>query len=193
MAARKRKQPDSPNASRVRARARAKAAAGKSKRPRGGQSTYSEAVAARLCYWVASGKTLSEFCRQVGAPGWTTVHDWLSTHPEFAQRYDQARVLGAHAIAEEALRIADTTMLGEIETVEEWPGGEDGEGGKSRKVVRQDMLGHRRLQVDARLRLLAKWFPKHYGDKIDVEHQGKVSFDTMLRNAMGLEGDDAAS
>jgi hypothetical protein len=30
------------------------------------------------------------------------------------------------------------------------------------------MLGHRRLQIETRLKLLSKWDPKRYGDKIDV-------------------------
>lgn len=192
MAARKKR--SNPNASRARARARARQGP---KRPRTGgkESTYSEAVAARLCHWIASGRTLSDFCREQGAPGWTTVHDWLDRHPDFAAQYNRARVLGAHAIAEEVLQIADTPMLGEIETEETWGGdeGEDGSPGTSKKVVREDMLGHRKLRIEARLKLLAKWFPKHYGDKIDVEHKGKLSFDTMLRNALGLEGEDAAS
>jgi hypothetical protein len=30
------------------------------------------------------------------------------------------------------------------------------------------MLGHRKLQVDARLKLLAIWFPRKFGQRIDV-------------------------
>lgn len=29
----------------------------------------------------------------------------------------------------------------------------------------EDMLGHRRLQIESRLKLLAKWDPKRYGEK----------------------------
>ncbi|MNU09652.1 hypothetical protein D3C72_2563420 [compost metagenome] len=34
------------------------------------------------------------------------------------------------------------------------------------------MLGHRRLQVETRLKLLAKWHPKKYGEKVTAEHTG---------------------
>jgi hypothetical protein len=34
--------------------------------------------------------------------------------------------------------------------------------------VREDMLGHRKLQIETRLKLLAKWSPKRYGDKLGI-------------------------
>ena len=33
----------------------------------------------------------------------------------------------------------------------------------------------RRTQIDTRLKLLAKWSPKKYGDRTAVEHQGGIS------------------
>ena len=53
------------------------------------------------------------------------------------------------------------------------------------------MLGHRKLQIETRLKLLAKWNPKKYGDRVtmagDAENpmrlQADVSiFDAMLKN-----------
>jgi hypothetical protein len=32
-------------------------------------------------------------------------------------------------------------------------------------ITRQDMLGHRKLLIETRLKLLAKWNPKKYGDR----------------------------
>jgi hypothetical protein len=34
------------------------------------------------------------------------------------------------------------------------------------------MLGHRRLQVETRLKLLAKWDPKRHGERIATEISG---------------------
>jgi len=65
-------------------------------------------------------------------------------------------------ICKPALRIADTPLDG-METVM----GPDGE-----KITRKDMLGHRRLQVDTRLKLLAKWDPKRYGERMTQEISG---------------------
>ena len=41
------------------------------------------------------------------------------------------------------------------------------------EVKKEDMLGHRKLQIETRLKLLAKWNPKKYGDK--VTHSGDAS------------------
>ena len=35
----------------------------------------------------------------------------------------------------------------------------------STEVRRGDMLGHRKLQIETRLKLLAKWDPKRYGGR----------------------------
>lgn len=110
-----------------------------------------------LLDWIASGQTLRAFCRQEGKPAWRTVYDWLAADEDLAARIARARDIGADAIAEEALSIADTPQAGVITTVDE-----DGT-----KTVTEDMLGHRKLQVDTRLKLLAKWNPKKYGDKVD--------------------------
>jgi len=129
-----------------------------------------EAVIKELADWLSEGKTLRDYCRQPGKPARRTVDDWREEDPEFAARIARARIRGADAIAEEALEIADTPLPGTITT-------EDKDG---TKTVTEDMLGHRRLQVEARLKLLAKWFPQAYGDRQQVEHSGKVSLEQLL-------------
>ena len=108
--------------------------------------------------WVAEGRTLRDFCRQENTPAWRTIYDWLDSDAEFSARFARARSLGHDAIAEEALEIANTPMEGTITTEDE-----DGT-----SVRREDMLGHRKLQVETRLKLLAKWSPKKYGDKLEL-------------------------
>jgi hypothetical protein len=74
-----------------------------------------------------------------------------------------ARDLGYDAIAEDCLNIADTPFLGE-----EVSESEDEKGVKRVTIKKVDMLGHRRLQVETRLKLLAKFNPKKYGDKVEL-------------------------
>jgi hypothetical protein len=122
------------------------------------------AVQDRICDLIAEGTGLQTICReQPGMPKWRTVYDWIAADPEFAKRMEAARVIGADAIAEEALRIADTPLEG-VETETDKNG--------DTKEKRGDMLGHRRLQVETRLKLLAKWHPKKYGEKVTAEHTG---------------------
>lgn len=88
----------------------------------------------------------------------TTVYDWIIKDPIFAQRYAQARVAGYDAIAADMLRIADTPLEGVKRKVTA-----DGV-----EITEEDMLGHRKLQVDTRRWLLSKWDPKRYGERVEV-------------------------
>lgn len=126
------------------------------------RSTYTEATAAEICDRLAEGEPLRAICRDEHMPPWRTVYDWLRAYPEFATRFAQARQVGFDAIAEEALTIADTPQTGE----------ETEDDGEKFKVKRGDMLGHRKLQVETRLKLLAKWYPAKYGDKTSMELTG---------------------
>lgn len=82
------------------------------------------------------------------------VYDWLDERPDYRARFARARSLGEEALAQEALAIADTPRSGKTITRDK-----DG-----KKIVTEDMLGHRRLQVDTRLKLLARWNPRKWGD-----------------------------
>lgn len=124
----------------------------------GRHSEYTPEIAESIIEWISEGKPLREFCRQDNSPAWRTVYHWLEANPDFQARFTRARDMGADAIAEEALEIANTP----VEGVRREVGGKDGA-----KEVFEDMLGHRKLQVETRLKLLAKWHPKKYGDKID--------------------------
>ncbi len=135
----------------------------------GRHSTYSLETADAIVHWIAEGKPLREFCRQNDVK-WRTVYDWLEAQPDFATRFARARNVGADAIAEQALEIADTPLEG-VRT--ETTTGEEG----ITKEVREDMLGHRKLQVETRLKLLAKWFPQKYGDKTEHTINGPVSLE----------------
>lgn len=148
-------------------------------RKRGRPTTYSHAVAEEICNLIAEGTPLRVICRRADMPAWRTVYQWLDRHPEFQARFARARELGFDAIAEEALEIANTPTIGEIEII-----GPDG-----RTVRREDMLGHRKLQVEARLKLLAKWAPKKYGEKLELG--GQMAVTPVLNISSSRPRDDA--
>lgn len=122
--------------------------------------TYTLAVADAIIMQIADGIPLREICRQPGMPPWQTVYAWRKRLPEFDERFAPARELGFEAIFEDALRIADTQEVGITTTTK--PTGVE--------VTRKDMLEHRKLRIETRLKLLAKWDPKRYGDKQTIEH-----------------------
>jgi hypothetical protein len=125
-------------------------------RKRGSISSYTQEIADKICARISEGEGLKTMCREEGMPGWRTVYDWIQKYPEFAQAMERARELGADAIASECLEIADTPLQGEETTTR--PDG-------SVETKRGDMLGHRKLQIETRLKLLAKWHPKKYGER----------------------------
>lgn len=115
---------------------------------------------------IGEGEPLRAICRSDGMPAWRTVYDWMEADADLAARFARARVTGFDAIAEDCLVIANTPELGVIRTVK--PDG-------AIEERQEDMLGHRKLQIETRLKLLAKWDPKRYGEKIEHEHKGAVT------------------
>lgn len=136
-----------------------------------------------ICLRLATGKEpMTVICRDLDVPV-RTVNQWRKDDAEIALQFGEARDLGYDAIAHDALTISDTPFIGIIEKVERVTSKD----GKSKLVVterrKEDMLGHRRLQVETRLKLLAKWDPRRYGDKTAIDHTS--SDGTMTPKGLG--------
>ena len=71
---------------------------------------------------------------------------------------EKARESGFDAIANECLEIADDAALDTIET-------------RFGPKPDKEWLARSKLRVETRLKLLAKWHPKKYGDKLQVEQK----------------------
>lgn len=143
----------------------------------GRPSTYNETIAAEICERLAEGETLRSICRDEHTPKWQTVYKWMADRSDFADRIARARELGFDAIAADALEIADTPEEGvRIEH------GKDGT-----KTTHEDMLGHRKLRIETRLKLLAKWDPKRYGERQAVDLSGSLAIHQMSDAEMEAE------
>lgn len=119
-----------------------------------------EDILARL----STGETLNAICRSDDKfPHPETWRDWCDDDETLALAYARARDLGEEAIAAECLAIADTPEEGQIVTSKV-----DKDGNPYDEVRVEDMLGHRKLRIETRLKLLAIWNPKKYGAKLDV-------------------------
>ena len=156
----------------------------------GRPSKYDPEIARVICEQLSEGIPLRQICREnEGFPGWRTVYDWMAKDPALSASIAHAREIGYDAIAEECLQISDTIKLG-IRKVYS-TGAEEGE--DSVTVTEEDMLGHRKLQIETRLKLLAKFCPEKYGDKlglhgvegaasIKTEDAGSSKFLEIIRN-----------
>jgi len=136
--------------------------------PKGSGSKYSEEIADQICDLVSNGVNLRKVCRMEGMPAWRTVYDWVVARPEFAARLARAREMGYDALAEEALEIANTPHIGQKKVFSSGAGEDE----DSMTVTEDDMLGHRKLQIETRLKLLAVWDPKRYGNKMQIGGDG---------------------
>jgi len=122
------------------------------------QSTYTDWHGEMICAGLSEGHSLLSVCEALGVPH-STARLWEETIPEHAANVARAREQGCHALAEQALAIADTPQMGVVRTTKA-----DG----SIEERAEDMTAHRRLQIDTRKWLIARWLPKVYGDKVAV-------------------------
>lgn len=122
------------------------------------QETVNPEVIEEICAWIADGNTLRSFCRLEGKPAWRTVYGWLAKDEDFQARFAHAREMGQDAIAEDTLEIIDTRPEMVISD--------------NNSKMDSAFVSWKKNQVDQRMKLLAKWNPKKYGDKVGVDHQG---------------------
>lgn len=104
------------------------------------------------------GTPLTVICSGEGMPDDDTIRDWADADADLSRAIARARKVGFDQIAMEALAIAD-------ETSNDTRKGEDGE-----ERPNTEWITRSRLRVDTRLKLLAKWDPKGYGESVQLKH-----------------------
>ena len=147
----------------------------------GRPSKYSPAVLKKICDKLSIGIPMTIICEEEGMPKSNTVREWIRQDEKVisdggegkgvSAAIARAREEGFDHIAQECLDIADDKSKDFIER--------DG-----RMVVDKEHVQRSRLRIDTRLKLLAKWDPKRYGEKIAVE--GKGFGDMVVKYAFAL-------
>ncbi len=122
---------------------------------------------------LSAGEPLAAICRDDHMPGLTTVYDWMRKDESGAlsERFARAREAGFDMIAQDTLRIAD-----EPPPITEH-GSTDG-----------GAVQHAKLRIETRLKLLAKWDPKRYGDRLELAGDAKAPL-TVQVVRLGEQGD----
>lgn len=126
--------------------------------------TYDRSVVVpAICEQLSKGTPLAEICRGEGMPTDAAVMLWVQEDEGIAFQIAQARARGYDAIAQDCLAIADTPS-----PVNQFGSTDTGD------------VAHRKLRIETRLKLLAKWDPKRYGDKQQVEHSGGLTLESLV-------------
>lgn len=126
---------------------------------------------------LSAGEPLAAICRRPDMPDPNTWRNWCDADEALGIAYARARDIGFDAIAVEALNILD----GEPERVT-ITSGED------RTETRIDPASVQRAKnrFEGRLKLLAKWDPKRYGERVDhTSSDGSMSPTPTLADFYG--------
>lgn len=97
-----------------------------------------------VCVAISGGQLVNDACKAEGITA-GQLREWVAVDAKYSALYARAREEQAHAIADEAIALADAAVPGKFGDVD--------------KV---------RLQVDARKWLASKIAPRLYGEKLEV-------------------------
>lgn len=142
----------------------------------GRHSTFTQEVADEICERLGKGEPLAQICRDDNMPGLRTVSDWRIANEQFSAAIARAREDGYDMIAADCLRISDDGQNDTYET-------DDG------MRTNTDVIARSKLRIETRLKLLAKWDPKRYGEKMQTEHSGSMH----VISATELKDDELAA
>ena len=119
-----------------------------------------------ICDRLSQGEPLAQICRDDHMPGVQTVYDWSNEREPVSVAITRAREIGEDAIAAQVLEIVDTkparvaTMHGD--------------------QVDSGDVANRKMRAEYRLKLLAKWNPKRWADRVDLTSDGKAIAPTSI-------------
>jgi hypothetical protein len=104
-------------------------------------SIRSDEIERRVLNALREGIPLAVICREIPMAD-STWRDWCDADESLAFAYARAREVGFDKIASDCLEVADAKPADAIE------------------------VQHAKLRIETRLKLLAKWDPRRYGDKV---------------------------
>lgn len=134
-----------------------------------------ESVVPAICARLAGGEPLAVICRDIGIPR-RTVNQWRQDDKEIAEQFDEARDDGHDAIAHRSRLRA--RGLNED--------GTEREGNDTTTRVLRD-----RLACETDDKLLAKWDPRRYGNKLVTENTNHTTLEVVDTDEMDRRLDRA--
>lgn len=149
--------------------------------PRGRPSTFSQEIADEISSRLSKGEPLAKICRDEHMPDASTVGRWKEGREAFSLAIARAREEGFDVIALECLEIADETSFDTLAV-------------KDGYAANTEWISRSKLRVETRLKLLAKWDPKRYGDALRLGGEGEDGAITVvIKDWTGRKRDDDAA
>lgn len=116
-----------------------------------------------LADYVSGGMTMIDACKTLSLSS-RTVYDRMEKDERLAALMNKARDDGYDAIANQMLAIADDADNDYVEGTDRF--------GRPKIFLDKEHVQRSKLRVETRAKLLAKWHPKKYGEKLQVETKG---------------------
>ena len=117
--------------------------------------SFTQDIGDSICEQIVEGESLRSICKQSGMPSIGAFLRWVSENDALKEQYARAKQEQAETFFDEIIDIADHSD--------------------------KENVACARLQVDARKWVLGKLKPKKYGDKLDLNHSGKVEVTEVKR------------
>lgn len=130
----------------------------------GRSSTFSQAMADKICQRIAEGESLRAICKGKDTPAISTVCKWLADIKTFSEQYARAKEEQAEKFADEIVQIADETP--DTEPVY------DRNGELVELKLSASYVAWQKNRIDARKWVASKLKPKKYGDRVQTEVSG---------------------
>lgn len=123
-----------------------------------------EIVFTKICEEIEKGRSLRSILKEDdNMPSSSTFFIWLKEDTLKSKRYELATDLRTDILFDEIIEIAYNIEEGTTTKETE----------RGIEITTGDMLGHRRLKIDALKWSLSKLNPKKYGDKLDMTSGGE--------------------
>lgn len=128
---------------------------------------------------VAAGRALTSVLDEdEGMPPRRTFWNWHMKDEDLQHNLARARENGVEVHLEEAVQIANTPMMGSVVTIKPRFNDKGEPVGDVQEVKQEDMLGHRKLMIETRIKRAQMIAPRKYGPKLDLTTKGdKIEVD----------------
>jgi hypothetical protein len=107
---------------------------------------------------IAEGELLTDICDPPEQPHRRTIYGWMDQWPEFSHAYARAKASQADAVAEKAVKAAINATA--------------------------ETAHAARVKFDGYKWWAAKLNPRVYSDKVDVNHTGSITLESLVTSAV---------